>query len=133
MRAYVPNEQGWICSLLHKVRYLKYLIIIFVCMCRTFPFFLRLPSPICQGHKASPPWEGHNAKNSSLRFSIIYFFEFGIFHFAFYPHVFYCTFPQLGITDQCSQEQKAWVSVGVMGVYRASHFLCGWHKVFHLT
>ncbi len=81
MRAYVPNEQGWICSLLHKVRYLLKYLIIFVCMCHTFHFFLSLPSPICQGHKASPPWEGHNAKNSGLRFSFIFFFW--IWHFSF--------------------------------------------------
>ena len=42
-----------------------------------------------------------------------------------------CIFPQLGITDQCSQEQTAWVSAGAIGVHRASHVLCGWHKVFH--
>ena len=52
-------------------------------------------------------------------------YEFSIFPYAFYAHVHSFTISKLGITDQCSQEQTAWVSAGAMGVHRASHVLCG--------
>ena len=60
-------------------------------------------------------------------------YEFSIFPYAFYAHVHSFTISKLGITDQCSQEQTAWISAGAMGVHRASHVLCGWHKVLHPT
>jgi|LauGreDrversion4_1035100.scaffolds.fasta_scaffold3389188_1 hypothetical protein len=28
MRAYVPNEQGWVCSLLHKVRVVVVVVVV---------------------------------------------------------------------------------------------------------
>jgi hypothetical protein len=52
MRAYVPNEQGWICSLLHKVGYdlvvpkMLFFFLGFAFMFLIFIlFFLLQPSP----------------------------------------------------------------------------------------